>query len=67
MVTFLMKSGETKEIADEDMLSFLEENRDSIQIQHSERVRRPFSEQLEPYTDEMSTEDDKLLEEVDVA
>jgi hypothetical protein len=39
MPTVLMKSGEIREIADEEMLSFLEENRDLIQIRHSARKR----------------------------
>jgi hypothetical protein len=34
MANVLMKSGEIREIADEEMLSFLEENRDLIQIRH---------------------------------
>jgi hypothetical protein len=39
MANILMKSGEIREIADEEMLSFLEENRDLIQIRHSARKR----------------------------
>ena len=41
MVICKMKSGETKEVPDDEMLSFLEENRDLIQIQHHPG-RRPI-------------------------
>ena len=34
MVNFLMKSGEIREVPDEEMMVFLEENRDLIQIRH---------------------------------
>ena len=39
MPNVLMKSGEIREISDEEMLSFLEENRDLIQIRYSARKR----------------------------
>ena len=39
MPNVLMKSGEVREISDEEMLSFLEENRDLIQIRYSARKR----------------------------
>jgi hypothetical protein len=39
MANILMKSGEIREIPDEEMLSFLEENRNFIQIRHSVRIR----------------------------
>jgi hypothetical protein len=40
MANILMKSGEIREVSDEKILSFLEENRDLIQTRHSAR-RRP--------------------------
>ncbi len=39
MANILMKSGEIREVSDENMLPFLEENRDLIQIRHSARKR----------------------------
>jgi hypothetical protein len=39
MANILMKSGEIREVSDEKMLSFLEENRDLIQTRHSARRR----------------------------
>ena len=39
-----MKSGEIREVSDEEMLSFLEENRDLIQVRHSPR-RRPVKKE----------------------
>ena len=35
MANILMKSGEIREVSNEKMLSFLEENRDLIQTRHS--------------------------------
>ena len=39
MANILMKSGEIREVSGEKMLSFLEENRDLIQVRHSTRRR----------------------------
>ena len=44
MASILMKSGEIREVSGEKMLSFLEENRDLIQIRHSAR-RRPVKKE----------------------
>ncbi len=41
MATVLLKNGEVKEIPDDEMLSFLQENRDLIENQQSPR-RRPI-------------------------
>lgn len=46
MPRVLMKNGEFKEIPDEDMLSFLSENRDQIEDRQSPRKRRPLSSDL---------------------
>ena len=46
MANVLMKSGEIREIPDEEMLSFLEENRDLIQIRHSARTRPVKREEI---------------------
>jgi hypothetical protein len=40
MPRVFMKSGEVREVPDEEMLSFLQENRDLIQNCHSARQRR---------------------------
>jgi hypothetical protein len=39
MATILMKNGEVVEVPDEEMLSFLQQNRDSIQNRQSLRKR----------------------------
>ena len=39
IANILMKSGEIREVSGEKMLSFLEENRDLIQVRHSTRRR----------------------------
>ena len=39
MPTVVLKNGEVKEIPDDEMLSFLQENRDLIQNRHSPRKR----------------------------
>jgi hypothetical protein len=44
MANILMKSGEIREVSDEKILSFLEENRDLIQVRHSAR-RRPVKKE----------------------
>jgi hypothetical protein len=44
MANILMKSGEIREFSGEKMLSFLQENRDLIQIRHSAR-RRPVKKE----------------------
>jgi hypothetical protein len=46
MPRFLMKNGEYREVADEEMLSFLIENREQIQDRQSTIKLRPFS--IEP-------------------
>ncbi|MEG3436847.1 hypothetical protein V0288_06915 [Pannus brasiliensis CCIBt3594] len=46
MPTVLLKTGEFKEVPDEELLSFLEENRDLIQERQSPRkraIKRPIS------------------------
>jgi hypothetical protein len=40
MPTVLMKNGDIKEVPDEEMLSFLHQNRDLIQNRYSPRRRR---------------------------
>lgn len=46
MPRVLMKNGEFREIPDEEMLSFLLENRDEIQDRQSPRKRRPLRSEL---------------------
>lgn len=43
MPRVLMKNGEYQEVADEEMLSFLIENREQIQDRYSPRKRCPLS------------------------
>lgn len=43
MPEVVMKNGDVKEVSDEEMLSFLQQNRDSIQNRFSPR-RRPIKE-----------------------
>lgn len=46
MPRVLMKNGEFREIPEEEMLSFLSENRDQIQDRQSPRKRRPLRFEL---------------------
>jgi len=51
MATVLLKTGEFREIPDDQLISFLEENRDLIQDRQSPRkraIKRPIPE-LTPY------------------
>ena len=43
MPEVVMKNGDVKEVSDEEMLSFLQQNRDSIQNRFSPR-RRPIKQ-----------------------
>ncbi|GFE71215.1 hypothetical protein [Chroococcus sp. FPU101] len=50
MPRVLMKNGEFREIPDEEMLSFLSENRDQIQDRYLPRKRRPLRAELSENT-----------------